>query len=753
MKRALLTALILATAWPAFAQTTPERGIFTLGHIDFGIQVAHPDTDSSKFREYRDLLNGPVFPFFRLLGEQKVRYDLIIENAIRDDGRYRLIVDAEPIRIKVDYNRIPHRFGNDGRTLLHETARGVLEIPDTIQRANQTALEAQFAQNRNGVNFPFLSALVAPQLAAANRIDLALLRERGNVEVGLTPGQPLDVRLSYFQERRSGTRAAGTAFGFGNVVESPEPIQYRTQDIGASAEYAQSWGLVRGAAHYNWFSNAIGTLTFDNPFRATDSTDASAYTGPGPGSIAGPSRGRIDLPADNQAVTGSVGFLLRLPANSRLTADVSASRWTQDREFMPHTINSAIGPTSNPAAPFKADDPANLPERSLDGRINVVSQSYLFTSRPLPALGFTARYRVYDLSNDTRRIEFPGHVRMDAVWIPGGRISVPYGYKTHRADATVSYDLGPATLEGGYRYVKFNRTFRETRETTENTFLVAANVHPLGWAQARASYETGKRNRDEYDFARSELASRAEAEMPSNLPELRRFDQAKKDLDRFNGLLQLSPVDNLSFSLSYWYNKDDYTREPVVAASGLHYGLVNAKNESLTAEADYSPGDRWNFYGFYSYEKIATFQRGRQSGATPSRNPLDDWTSDIEDKVYSFGGGGTVALVPEKLDFRAFGRYQKVDGNNALARPPAAPVPAISIPDFDDTKLWNVGAEFAYNIAKSWSLALGGWLEYYRVKDSATTSLTNYVPASFFLAANDSDYNARVGYVRASYHW
>ena len=31
--------------------------------------------------------------------------------------------------------------------------------------------------------------------------------------------------------------------------------------------------------------------------------------------------------------------------------------------------------------------------------------------------------------------------------------------------------------------------------------------------------------------------------------------------------------------------------------------------------------------------------------------------------------------------------------------------------------------------------------------------LTNYMPASFFLAANDSDYKAHVLFVRASYQW
>lgn len=757
MRRSPCCLGLLALAWaapllgqadppPAAPPTPASSGVFTLGQIDFGLQAADADTDSSKFREYRDVPNGVVIPFFRLFGEQKYRFDLWAQNVRQDDARYHLLVERGPVRVEADYNKIIHRLGNDGHTLLEEVARGVLAMSDTLQAAHQSAVAAQFAANRTGVNFAFLSALVAPSLAGANQVDLELLRERGNVSVSLTPDQPVDVKLTYFQENRRGTRAAGTSFGFSNVVETPEPIEYRTQDIGASAEYGRPWGLVRGAVHYNLFENAVDTLTFDNPFRATDSTSANAYQAPGSNSIDGPSRGRVDLAPDNEAVTGSLGFLLRLPANSRFTADVSTSEWTQNDRFIGYTINTAI------TSPLDADDPSTLPRRSLDGKINVLSQSYTFSSRPVPKLGVTARYRSYDLENDTRRIPFPGYVRFDAVWEDISRISVPYGYKRDQADVTVSYDLGPATVEGGYRYLKWDRTFRETHETTENTLLAAVDVRLFGWAQLRAAFETGERDRSHYDSEEGEHASFGEPGPPTNLPALRRFDQAKRDVDRVSGLLQLTPTEDLTFSLSYLYGEEDYRDD--VAASGLRYGLQNARNESFTAEADYSPNDRWSVYGFFTRETISTFQRSRQSGATPSTNPLDDWTSDVQDDVDSYGAGGTVALLPEKLDFRAFCRYQKVDGRNDLfSSPGGTPDIAFPIAQFDDTKLRTLSGELDYHFAKSWSLALGGWFEDYEIRDSATTDLRNYVPGSFFLAANDGDYEARVGYVRASYRW
>ncbi|MGH9364763.1 MAG: hypothetical protein ACRD1B_05800, partial [Thermoanaerobaculia bacterium] len=144
MKRLFLAVVALAAAWPMLPQTASEPAVFTLGQIDLGVQLADPDTESSKFREYRDVPNGVVLPFLRLFGEKGVRYDLIIQDARQDDGRYRLFVDSESVRVKADYNLIPHRFGNRAVSLLQPTGQGVLEISDTIQQANQSALEAQF---------------------------------------------------------------------------------------------------------------------------------------------------------------------------------------------------------------------------------------------------------------------------------------------------------------------------------------------------------------------------------------------------------------------------------------------------------------------------------------------------------------------------------------------------------------------------------------------------------------------------------
>jgi MtrB/PioB family decaheme-associated outer membrane protein len=755
MNRMLVVLVTLALAAPALAQdppaekpapaeptsSTPAVDSFRIRRLDFAVEGIETDTNSSKFREYRAVPAGLVLPFLHFAGDARVRYDVAAWNVLQDDARYLARVEPGPFTLDASFVKIPHRFGHDARSLLEDTGRGVLSLSDTQQQTFQTAIEQQFARNRAGVNFAFLNALVAPSLAEEDDFDLRLLRERGQLALALTRDAPVDVRLTYFHEKRRGNRGSGTSFGFSNVVETPEPIDYRTQDLRLSAEWAQGWGLLRGALSVNQFTNSIPVQTFDNPFRATNATDASAYQSPGSGSIGGAAFARLALPPDNSALTGSLGVALKWGRRARLTADASLGQWKQDEAFIPFTTNAAI------TTPVRATDPAALPARSLDGKIAVFSFYSLFSARPVDGLNLTARYRRYDLDNQTPRIRFPdGYVRFDAVWEDIPRISVPYGYTNDQGQAAAAYDFGRVTVEGGYRFERMARTFRETGQTTQGTLFASGHLRAADWAVLRATVERGSRDFEHYDPEEAEHASFLDPGPPANLTLLRRFDQAKKDNTRVVTQLQLSPGGSTTVALSYIEAKDEYQE--------LTHGLLEANNRALTAEADYTPSARLSLFAFYTRESISSFQRGRQSGATLSVNPADDWTADVDDEVDSWGGGATLALVPDRLELALNGSYQKVDGNNDLDSPPGGtPDVAFDIPLFDDTRLLNLSAELGWKLRGGWRLSLGGWLEDYEIRDAASSALPYYVPGSFFLAAIDSDYRGHVLYARASYSW
>ena len=730
-----------AAAAAAEPMASADTGPGFSGEIQLGGILKDVDTISSKFTEYRDVPNGVVVPFFNIRGHRgNLRYSAAGRNVQQGDQQFAFRLNDRKWALDGDYNQIPHRFGNDGRTLLEQTGPGVFELSDTLQRTHQTVLEA--TNPRSLINFAFLNNLVRPSLDAANHVDLALERERTRLVFRTTPSEPLTLTVRYLRERRTGDRAAaGTSFGFGNVVETPEPVHYLTQDFTAAGQLEGTWGSVQAGLQYNSFANRITTLTFDNPFRITDSTDPSAYTAPGSGSVGGPVFGVVALPPDNEALTGSALALFRLPHRTRVTASASLGSWRQnDTPFIPYSTNTAI------TSPLVATDRSALPAQALDGRIAVTTLMASVSSRPADRLNLTARFRRYDHDNKTERLRFPGYVRFDGVWEDIPRISVPYGYTSNRFDGSAGYDFGRVNLEAFARHIAFERTFRETEETRENGFGAALRLRATDWAILRGSLERASRDFDQYHFEEAEHASYLDPGPAVNLPALRRYDQAKRDFDRINTQLILTPGGEVGVTLGYSLTRDDYTES--------EFGLTEANYRVLSADFDYTPNARWSVYGFYSRERNVNHQAGRQSGATPSVNPLDNWFSDVTDTVDSVGGGVNVALVPDKWSWNTFGRFQKVDGFNDLSSPPGgAPDVAFPIERYDDTRIFTVSSELAYRASANWSIGLGGWYEDYEADDAATTGVVYYFPASFFMAANDGNYRSITGWLKLTYRF
>ena len=727
------------------AAATPEPGGVFGNYLDLGVPMVDFNPRSSKFLEYRDVPEGLAGPSFRLSTETEgAIIRLSGANLSQDDRFMRAYIDTALVRADILYDQIPHRFGFDARSIETRVARGAYGIPDTTQLVFQTGLERQAAISRPGINFAFLRALVEPALNTSNIFDVELVRNRGTLDLQIFPEAQLDTRITYFQEDRQGTRGAGTSFGFSNVVETPEPVEYRTREVGLSAEYPLRNGLVRGMLRMNEFRDRLTSYTFDNPFRLVDSTDPSAYQAPGSASINGPAFGRISLPPDNRAVNAAAGFMYKLPFSSRISADLGFGQWTQDDRFIPYATNTAIQQAF--AGPGGAPTP--LPAQSLDGNINTISLNVQLTSKPIRNTTLLARYRSYDLNNETDRITIPGYARFDSSWQPTARISVPYEWGSGKAELLASYDFRIASVEAGFRRETVNRTFRETRETRDNIWHVAGDVRPASWMIVRASYEMGRRRFDEYDFERGEDASFVvHPAAPLNLPALRRFDQANRDSDRVIAMLQLTPLDTLTFSFNAAQSTEDYDGDS-------DYGLLEWETGSFSAEADYTPTDRVTAYVFASMDEVRGFQRGRQSGGTISTNPLDDWEADNSDEATSFGGGVTLGVIPERVDLHVSTRYQKVDGFADLFSPPGGtPDVAFSIPQVDDTRIVSVSAELDYRLMETWEFAVGGWLERYRIDDAQTSNSQPYMPGGFFLAENNGDYNGNVVYVRATYRF
>jgi MtrB/PioB family decaheme-associated outer membrane protein len=736
-----------------------DRNEFFFGEFTFGLWQRDSNSISSKFLEYRDIPNGAVAPYFRLTGKKgDYRYNLIGRDVTQKDQRYFGLFEGKNWKVNVDYTGIPHNFGNGGKSILRAQSDDTeWLLSDTLQESFQASVEGlPFA------GYPQLLSIVQPTLDETPAdVDIKLQRNRLNVGFSLLPGEGnFDIGVTYFNERRSGARTNnGTSFGFFNVIETSEPVRYITQDFGLNATARQDWGVVFAGFHYNDFSNKFDTVAWDNPWRGSDSTDPRAYLGPTL-TPNGPKSGLAGLPPSNEAWTVNGGTTVMFGPRTRLSADLQFGQWKQNKQqFIPYTVNTAISTPSGENAVT-----APLPINNLDGKIDVFAINGFFTSRLTDDLRLNARYRFYRNENKTPRTRFEeGYVRFDAVWEEIPRITVPFGWDSNFFDVYGTYDVGSVVgLEVGYKYNKINREFRETEHTTENTFRAAADFRFAGGGLVRALYEFGSRDFDNYDGPEGEHHSFLDPGPPANQTTLRRYDQAKRDRNRFGAQFQWSdPSGMFTVGASYFLNKDDYDDSPVPCivdsefcpgGEQLPLGLLEAEYTTFSLDADISPSDTTNFYAFYSREDISNFQRGRQSGAQLNFNPASNWSSTVDDKVDTVGAGANFTLVPQKWFLDFFYRYQKVDGNNAFTAGTALrPDGPEDIPEYDDTKINFFSTQVRYKFAGSWTLGVGGFYEDYEIVDTQTGQVLFYMPGSFFINANNGDYGAWAGWINLSY--
>lgn len=752
-----------------FAEEGDDYSFFV---FSFGVGQRDSDSISSKFLEYRDIPQGAVAPFLRFQGKSDTfRYDLIGRDITQKDQRYHGLIEGAKWKVGLDYTGIPHRFGNGGKSILtpiSETDGTEWRISDTLQGSLQSSVEATPSRD-----FESLLAIVQPTLdERPSDIDIRLQRNRMNLMFSLLPqGVRGDFNLdvTYFHERRTGSRTNnGTSFGFNNVVETAEPVRYITQDFGVKASMKGDWGVVFGGLNYNDFSDRFDTFGWDNPWRATDSTDPLAFFNP-VNTTNGPKTGLYALPPSNEAWMVNGGTTLMFGRGTRVTADAQVGEWTQnDQSFIPFTTNDAIVTSSGQQAAT-----APLPATSLNGQIDVLALNGFFTSRLTNNVRLNARYRLYENDNQTPRLRFDeGYARFDTVWVATPRIPVPYGWKSNYFDVYGTVDAGRILgFELGYKWKEIEREFRETDRTSENTVRAAADLRFDGGFLLRGLFEVGNRDFDSYDAVGSQQFSFLAPGAPSNQTVLRRYDQAKRDRNRAGFQAQWTPASGIfSVGAAWFRNNEDYDDSPVPCAAAapgdlgfcpggeqVPLGLQESTYETYSIDLDVSPNELHTFYFFYSREDIFDFQTGRQSGATISFDPTTNWSSTIDSAVDSIGGGAELTLVEEVwlLDF--FYRYQKVDASNALTagsalRGPGNPVRDINA--FDDTKLSFVSVQLKRWFGfEEWLLTIGGFFEDYEIDDLQNGSLANYMPGAFFLDPNNRDYQAWTAWANITYRF
>lgn len=702
-----ITAVFFLTT-PSAAQV--DLGDYTVsGSIEAGGMPSHRSGNTTKLEEYRDLPETVVVPQLELFIDSKKK-DFYLEfdslKTGRDDQSYRLragrygLLDLEFV-----WDQIPHLFNVDNARTPYNMNDGRYTLPS--KPAGTTG-----ANVRDWVN------------ANAQPVDLKLYNGLARFNVRYTPNPGWTFRGGYGSQNTAGKRAFGAYFGPSpgsfNITELVEPIDYQTHNIELGGEYAgEGWSL---GLTYNGslFHNNTSTLTWDNPLNTTGlgaaCVDSATYN---QGAGTGPCRGRLDLYPSNQAHTFTLNGTASLPFKTNFIGAFSYGWRLQNDPFLPFTANSAvIQPT--------------ISRRNLDGDVRPTMINATLVNNFFRDLGLKAFYRYYDFDNRSKRVLLPDGIIVNDQGTATGDVflTFPYSYAKQNVGFDASYNVTRwLTAKLGYGWERMHREYaRELLNSNEHSFGPTFDIKPTAWTLFRIAYRRSIRDAHDYDAGRNaavEIDQTPEEVRLSRLEELRKFDQAARDRDRFTFFTQVSPLENLTLHGGFDFTNDRYPRSVIGVQKDIDYapsiGFIYAPLEWLSVFGDYN----WERFDW----RLQAIARNTGPGGCPDLElrtaencPAATWRSRGNDEIHTVKLGSDVQLIKNLLNLRlqygfSFGSSEVRSSGNSAASGDTGLVPATDYPTI--VNRWHEFlARAEYVVHKNVALRLGYYFNSYSSKDA-----------------------------------
>ncbi len=733
MKRILILAAIFGLILGLPVASAEEKETKVKGQAVVGSEDVRVDQKSSKFFEYRDIPRGFIFNLFNLNFEKDNTYLNFSASRIRQkDEKYNLSLGSHgKFNLDYEWNKTPHLFSFDGRTLYIESEQGVYNLSDQIQR------DAQNAVGDGGVNGTTLignaRTLISSFLAGAHPVSLDLVRNKGRLRLAYTPSVPLSFNLNLSREERNGSRPFGASFGFSHVLEVAEPIDYRTTDLDAHLEYSKQWGTLRVGYYTSIFENEIQTLVWDNPYRITDQTyetPSGAYIN-GNGSVLG----QLALAPSNTAQKIYVKGSFKPVKSTRLSGSISYGLFSQDEPLLPYTVNTVLVNDYSGALTPPAD--------TANAKANVTSMDFSLNSKVIKSVYLNAGYRYYNFHNKIEELALPGYSRFDQVWEDIPVAVEPYTFIRSSYFGDFTFNLIKSTsLRVGYSLSSIERELGEEDEgkSDEKMFRASLDNNLFDWLMVRISYLNAKR----------EWSLEGKKDIYISGFNFRRYHEANRDREGINMLVGLSPLKDFDLSVSYMRGKDEYPKS--------EYGLKESGLTMSSIDLSYSFSGRAALYGFYSREEYKGDQAARQSGAAFSTSTLNDWTAELKDAIKTFGGGLSIYLKKDILNADLSYTYSKAEGTSALDSPPGG-TPNVATnftKNIDMTTLQAVKAKLLWKLSSSYSVAFGYWYEQYELEDITRNDWKVDMLAAgqaIYLGALEPGYKYQVVFAKFIYAW
>jgi MtrB/PioB family decaheme-associated outer membrane protein len=703
----------------ASAATIPD--IPLANQIDFGIRGTAFGTgsDEARYQRYRDVRDGGVLDRFRMYKDTDAyRYSLQADNVGYRDQRFSAAYNRYgKVKASFEWNQIPLFYSQDTRTLYDTSTPGQLTLNDSVQSG---------IQNK--------TLTLATALNGASVFDLRTRRDVASFALTYSATPNVDFNVNFKNTQKTGGYPWGGSFGISGAIatELPVPVDHRTTDFGMNIEYANDRGYARFGYDGSFFRNNVSTLTWDNPSRVTDSATL------------GPAQGRMALWPNTEMNTVSAAGGLNLPGRSHATAFLSVASLNNNNALLPFTINTAL---VSPAL--------DRPNSDISAR--VTSMNYAFTSRPVSTLWFSARYRQYEFDNRTVPFNVTNGVNYDTAIVALNKESEPFGSTRHTFDADASFT--PVMYVGfraGYTREEIDRTFRIVEKTTEDIARASVDFTGLTWLTVRGVFEHSKRVGSAVDG----LELLAIGEQPS----LRQFDISDRNQDRFNAIVQITPLSQFSANVSAGIGKQEYP--------GTNFGLRNNDNHVYSVGFDFVPSNRVSLGASYGYEKYTALEASRTANPLPANtvaflndptqqfnDPRRDWTDDSADKVHTITASLDLIKLLPKTDIKFAYDYSRAESTYTygLAANTVIATPLQLTPVVNELQRGTIDGR--YFISRRFAVGLVYWYDKYRVDDFALSPVASLAqpatatPALMMLGYFYRPYTANTVMGRITYLW
>lgn len=657
-----------------------------LGQVDFGYRGGSTTGDEARFQRYRDLRDGGYVDRFKFTKDGETwLFKASANNVGYRDQRYTArFDDYGTLKVAFDWNQVPLWISNSTASIWKDNGNGVLSIDDNVQQA---------LQNATAIGNPARDAALNTALQAAVPYDLRSRRDIGTLNFVYQANRVTDVKFDLRNTTRNGYNLM--SFGFGTspgllpAVEINVPTDDRTTDLKSSVEFASDRGLLAVGYNASWFENNRPTVTFDNPFRATDISG-------------GASKGLTPMWPTNHQYSVNVNGAYKLPGHSRATAFISVGQVDQNADLVAPTVNTALFSTM----PL-------LERATAEAKADTLAMVYNFSSRPNEYVSVNARYRYYDYANKTA--DFSA-LQLVGDWSVGTAIWENEPASIKRQTFDFEGTLSPhkyLNVNFGATRESFDRTFRIFEKTDENSYRVSFDSVGNQYVTFRTKYEHANRDGSNFD-----------AELLDEVGEqatMRHYDVANRKRDRVTAIVSVTPVSYFEVNGSVGTGKDKY--------GDTGFGLLTNDTRNWSLGANVVPNAKVNLGVEYGYEKITSQQYSRTANPLSAtdvtfNDPTRDWWINQGDKVKTISASADFLKVITKTDIKV--TYDLSDGNSDYVyglKPEQKVFTTTPLTQLTPLKNWLTDARFDVQHYVRPNLALGATYAYqeYRVEDFSLT--------------------------------